>query len=216
MRKWLLLALVVVWTSAASPTPAHAEQPTPQAAVALAQRDVNVFWSNVLADWNVSSRPPALRWYNTAQGPGRIRTPCGRIMVNNAAYCSANGTIYLDARFARHFFETVGDYALFTIIAHEWGHHVQHLTGIDRDYQRGRLTGKQIELQADYWAGVYTRSAERRGILEAGDLEEALTITRAAGDMPGAEPNRGRPHGTAQERYDAFLSGYQSGDPEQC
>ena len=216
MRKGFLLAVLVAFTAVGAPARARAEQPTTQAAVALAWRDVNRFWSNVLEEWKVSSQTPLLRWYNTAKSPGRIRTPCGRLMLYNAAYCPTNNTIYLDARFAQHHFETVGDYALFTIVAHEWGHHIQHLVGIDRSHERGEITGKQIELQADCWAGVYTWSAKRRGILEQGDLEEALTTTLAAGDMPGTEAGAGRAHGTPRERYDAFLSGYRSGDPATC
>ena len=216
IRYILALTLIVICTAVGSPAPAGAEQATPQAALALARRDINRFWSGVLKSWGVPYWAPAVQWYNTSQRPGSIATPCGRIRVGNAGYCGRNGTIYLDARFAQRSFQRVGDYAIFTIVAHEWAHHIQNITGVTRDYQRGNLTTRQLELQADCWGGVYTRSTERRGILEEGDLEEALTLTLAAGDIPGTDPDDPRAHGTPEERYDAFLSGYQNGDPNRC
>ena len=156
IRQILILTLITILAAVAVPQTVSAEQASASAAVSFARRDVNLFWSGVLKRWSVPYRTPALVWYNTAQKPGPVATPCGTMVVNNAGYCPKNQAIYLDARFSERHFRTEGDFALFTIVAHEWGHHIQKLTGVQRAYEQGQLTTKQLELQADCWAGVYT------------------------------------------------------------
>jgi predicted metalloprotease len=117
------------------------------------------------------------------------------------------------------------------VIAHEVGHHVQKLMGIEpkvREMQRNaseteanRLSVR-MELQADCFAGVWGHSMQQQGVLEAGDLKEALDAAQAIGDDRLQQQSQGRvipdsfTHGTSEQRYSWFKRGFDSGDPGQC
>ena len=124
-----------------------------------------------------------------------------------------------------------GDFALGYVLAHEVGHHVQNVLGIAqkvREMQRGASQAEanrlsvMMELQADCFAGVWGRSVQRQGLLEHGDLEEALNTATAIGDDRLQRRQTGRvvpdsfTHGTSQQRYAWFKRGFDSGDPGQC
>lgn len=100
------------------------------------------------------------------------------------------------------------------MVAHEWGHHVQHLRGYQRSEAPtvfGDLYSIQLELMADCYAGVWAQDADTRGILEPGDVEEAVLLALRIGDAPGTSPYDPSSHGTNPQRVKAFLDGYLDG-----
>jgi predicted metalloprotease len=135
-------------------------------------------------------------------------------------YCPRDRNVYIDLNFYRELkdrFGAPGDFAQAYVIAHEVGHHVQHLLGLDSG--GGSVA---LELQADCLAGVWGNSTERRSLLESGDVEEALTAAAAIGDDKLQKEATGvvRPetftHGSSQQRVQAFKKGFRSGQFEAC
>lgn len=157
---------------------------------------------------------------------GNVRTSCGIMSANNAAYCSATNAIYYDEVFvarqrkeAARQLRSDGDMAGVGIIAHEMGHAVAIQLGA-----QSRIPYEN-EAMADCLAGSFARESERNGSLEPGDLEEAFAGLAAAGDpeirMTGnarvdnrrAERLRLMGHGTSDQRMSNFQAGYSSGTP---
>ena len=160
--------------------------------------------------------------------PGAVvPTACGASADDAAAfYCPTDDTIYVAQQFASDLYHGVtrgfpgesagygraaGDFAVAYVIAHEYAHNVQQELGIFASF-----TGRQarpFELQADCMSGLWANSVYEQGLLEAGDLEEALQTALAIGDFEvGSEQH----HGTPNERRDALLAGYEGGDPSVC
>ena len=145
-------------------------------------------------------------------------------------YCPADGYVYLDESFFDELsqrFGAPGDFAKAYVIAHEFGHHVQNLLGIDDQVREAvqRNPGDQNalsvrqELQADCLAGVWGHSANERGLLEAGDVEEGLGAAAAVGDdrlTQGRASPDSFTHGTSEQRTRWFKRGFDSGDPQDC
>jgi predicted metalloprotease len=146
-------------------------------------------------------------------------------------YCPGDRKAYLDLDFLGELQERLGaegDFAAAYIIAHEVGHHVQKLLGTsDRVSADGKDRGPKsnavrLELQADCYAGVWGAHASRRGLLEGGDLEEALGAAGAIGDDTLQRRAKGRvspesfSHGTSEQRVRWFKKGMESGDPRAC
>ena len=133
---------------------------------------------------------------------------CGNFVPNAGPgfYCSRDQTIYISIDVLSNIGNTVGDFAWITILAHEWGHHVQAIEGLSPG------AGNSFELQADCLSGSYARDAATRGFLQHGDLVEVITISVIGGDDPAAFP-RDRPgaHGTSDDRIAAFMRGYLDG-----
>jgi predicted metalloprotease len=142
---------------------------------------------------------------------------CGGIAQRAAGpfYCPDNYTIYFPSSFTvrntGRTFEGYGDFAVATVMAHEFAHHVQNLLGILQS-----TYSIQHELQADCLSGTWATTIYYEGRLEEGDVEEAITLLANIGDMPGTLRTDPRAHGTYQERIDWFWHGYQTGDPDQC
>jgi uncharacterized protein len=123
-----------------------------------------------------------------------------------------------------------GDFAQAYVLAHEVGHHVQTILGINQDVQRRSREDPQIanelsvrlELQADCFAGVWGASAYSRGVLQPGDVEEGIAAAEAVGDDRIQERTQGRidpetfTHGTSEQRVRWFRVGFDTGDPEAC
>ncbi|MGB3766081.1 MAG: neutral zinc metallopeptidase [Phormidesmis sp.] len=149
-------------------------------------------------------------------------------------YCPADQQLYIDLGFyqdLRNQLGAPGDFAQAYVVAHEVGHHVQNLLGISdqvRQAQRrvskteaNELSVKQ-ELQADCFAGVWGASAQSRGLLEAGDVEEALNAASQIGDDKLQKRQQGYvnpdsfTHGSAAQRQEWFNRGFSSGDVDQC
>lgn len=151
-------------------------------------------------------------------------------------YCPADRKVYLDLSFfdeLQRRFGAPGDFAQAYVLAHEIGHHVQTVTGIEaqvRQRQSSRPSDKnelsvRMELQADCFAGVWGYHANRTpgGIdLDDGDVEEALGATAAIGDdriqrrTTGTVNPESFTHGSAEQRVSWFRRGFQSGDPKSC
>jgi predicted metalloprotease len=143
-------------------------------------------------------------------------------------YCPGDQKLYLDFDFFRELtreFKAPGDFAQAYVIAHEVGHHVQNLLGTMSKVQRAGENNRlsvALELQADCYAGVWGYYAQQKGILEAGDVEEALRAAAAVGDDMIQHRTQGYvvpdsfTHGTSQQRVDWFSRGMQSGDIRQC
>lgn len=127
--------------------------------------------------------------------------------MNNAFYCSASNSIYYDYNFMSRMYSQVGDYAAVSILAHEWGHLVQTQLGISN----GRAFSIHMELQADCLSGAYTQYAEKMGVLEEGDMEEAGVGLFGAGDPKGMPWFAPLAHGKSMQRISAFLDGYKGG-----
>ncbi len=108
-----------------------------------------------------------------------------------------------------------GDFSVAYVMAHEYAHNLQAESGLLASPERPFQTHPQykLELHADCWAGVWAKSAELRGLLEPGDLQEGQQAARLAGDYAVTEAGH---HGTPQQRVDAFTSGYDAGSPAAC
>jgi uncharacterized protein len=148
-------------------------------------------------------------------------------------YCPADQRVYLDLGFFRELrdrFDAPGDFAQAYVIAHEIGHHVQRLLGIEAEVReeqqadpgRANDLSVRMELQADCLAGVWAFTAEQTNMLEAGDLREGLAAAAAVGDdrLQREAGQRVSPeswtHGSSDQRVEWFRRGFGSGDPNSC
>ena len=163
-----------------------------------------------------------------------VDTGCGQASSQTGPfYCPLDRKMYLDLGFFRDLasrFNAPGDFAQAYVVAHEIGHHVQTLTGINQQVseasaenpdQRNQLSVR-MELQADCLAGVWAHSTYERGLLEEGDLEEGLTAAASVGDDRIQAEATGRispetfTHGTAEQRASWFKKGFDQGDASAC
>lgn len=160
---------------------------------------------------------------------GQVSSPCGYASAATGPfYCPGDYNLYLDFDFFRELkneFRAPGDFAQAYVIAHEVGHHVQNLLGtmakIQRQGQNNRLS-VGLELQADCYAGVWANYAQKKGLVETGDAEEAIRAAAAVGDDMIQKRTQGFvvpesfTHGSAQQRMQWFARGMQSGDMRRC
>lgn len=164
----------------------------------------------------------------------RTSTGCGPGTSGTGPfYCPPDQGVYIDLGFFKELsdrFGAPGDFAQAYVIAHELGHHVQNLLGIDdrvreqsgRDRGRANDLSVRQELQADCFAGVWGHAAYSRKLLESGDLEEGLAAAESVGDdriqaSAGVEVNPETwTHGSAKQRQTWFRRGFDRGDPERC
>jgi predicted metalloprotease len=148
-------------------------------------------------------------------------------------YCPGDQKIYIDLWFFRELrtrFRAPGDFAQAYVIAHEVGHHVQNLLGtMDQvNAARGRVSARQnndssvrLELQSDFYAGVWAHYAEKKGVVEPADFEEALGAASAVGDDRLQREGQGYvvpdsfTHGSSEQRVGWFRRGFESGDVRQ-
>ena len=192
--------------------------------------DTEDTWGAIFKDMGRQYPQPKLVMYR-----GATRTACGTGQsVMGPFYCPADSTVYIDLSFydeMRNKLGAGGDFAQGYVIAHEVGHHVQKLLGIEpkvRQLQQNasqaeanRLSVK-MELQADCFAGVWGYNMQKQDYMETGDLQEALNAAEAIGDDRLQQQSQGRvvpdsfTHGTSQQRYTWFKRGFDSGDPAQC
>ena len=161
---------------------------------------------------------------------GNDRSGCGfASAATGPFYCPADNRVYIDLSFyddLKNRFQAPGDFAMAYVIAHEVGHHVQHLLHISDQVheQQSRSDEKtanelsvKLELQADYFAGVWAHYIQNKNILEAGDVEEALNAANAIGDDRLQEQSQGYvvpdafTHGTSEQRMKWFRKGFESG-----
>lgn len=186
-------------------------------------------WENIFAtQLDRNYRPPVLVLYS-----GVTRSPCGGASGGTGPfYCPADSKAYLDTTFFTTLSQRLGaqgDFAAAYVVAHEVAHHVQNLLGIlPRVNEARRRAGEaeanaltvRLELQADCLSGVWARNVE--GLMERGDLEEALNAARMIGDdhlqrQAGQVP---RPHtfthGTSEQRERWFARGFDTGQVADC
>jgi predicted metalloprotease len=163
-----------------------------------------------------------------------VQSGCGSASAGMGPfYCPADEKVYIDLGFYRELrsrFGAPGDFAQAYVLAHEIGHHVQHLLGIDESVRERQAASSAsanelqiaMELQADCLAGAWAHSTERRQLLEENDVEEAMNAAAAVGDDRIQKQASGRvnpeswTHGSSRQRMTWFVKGLRSGDPSVC
>ena len=200
--------------------------------VGVVLADTEEIWAPVLQDQaGIDYRDPTLVLFR-----GVVQSACGGASsAMGPFYCPGDERVYLDTDFFDMMAERMGaggDFAAAYVIAHEVGHHVQNLTGVlgEVNGQRARLPEAEAnqlsvatELQADCYAGIWARQAQERfGTLDVGDLDEAMRAAEAVGDDV-IQADAGRTpvpdsftHGSAAQRQDWLMRGFDSGDMRQC
>ncbi|ANO53155.1 KPN_02809 family neutral zinc metallopeptidase [Woeseia oceani] len=230
----LMQGLEVVNSSSQSsqPLPDDLQNDPTANRVAVVLADTEEVWSRIFDSGGQTYQPPTLVLFT-----GSTRSACG---LGQAAmgpfYCPADRKAYIDLSFfedLRDRFGAPGDFAQAYVLAHEVAHHVQNLLGVSgrvRELQQqGRNQAEvnqlsvRLELQADCFSGVWANRAEQMfGILEDGDLEEALNAATAIGDDRLQRQSRGSvapdsfTHGTSAQRKRWFKAGFDTGDPDAC
>lgn len=192
--------------------------------------DTEDVWNKLFSDMGQDYADPTLVLFRDG-----VQSACGSA---NAAmgpfYCPGDHQVYIDLSFYQDLqtrFNAPGDFAMAYVVAHEVGHHIQSLNGTSEKVARLRqqLSEKEynrysvmLELQADFLAGVWAHHAQRmKGILESGDIEEALNAANAIGDDRLQKQSQGRvvpdafTHGTSAQRMYWFKKGYETGDMSQ-
>ncbi|AXU94068.1 neutral zinc metallopeptidase [Erwinia persicina] len=222
--------------SSAAPTAQQQQRQTTPKEDEAAQFTRTVFaltedtWQKLFRQMDKTWQPPTLVMYRN-----QTATACGSGQsAMGPFYCPADSKVYIDLSFYDEMTQKLGaggEFAQGYVIAHEVGHHVQHLLGIDkkvREMQQGasRVQVNQLsvkmELQADCFAGVWGHYMQQENVLETGDLESALNAAQAIGDDRLQQRSQGRvvpdsfTHGTSQQRYTWFKKGFDSGNPGQC
>ena len=186
-------------------------------------------WRDVFSKNGRQYREPTLVLFTD-----RVDSACG--MAGAAVgpfYCPGDEKVYIDLSFyeqLRRQFKAPGDFAQAYVVAHEVGHHVQKLLGISEriDAAQARMSKREanqlsvrLELQADFFAGMFARYVQNQGMLEAGDIEEALRAASAVGDDQIQRQTTGQvvpdsfTHGTSEQRLRWFRKGYETGDMRQ-
>ncbi len=199
--------------------------------VSVVLADTEDTWNALLPQVGAKYREPNLVLFS-----GGVDSACGYAQsAVGPFYCPGDEKVYLDLNFFDELsrrFGAPGDFAQAYVIAHEVGHHVQNVLGIEAQVRqaRGSMSETQanelsvrVELQADCFSGVWANRAQiERGLLEPGDIEEALGAASAVGDDTLQKQAGGRvvpdsfTHGSAQQRMRWFDAGYRSGDPKAC
>ena len=182
-------------------------------------------WRQILpAQGRVRYQDPKLVLFS-----GQVSSACGYASAATGPfYCPGDRNLYLDFAFfdeLRREFKAPGDFAQAYVIAHEFGHHIQNLTGVMDQVQRAGENNRlsvALELQADCYAGIWANFAAKQGRVETGDAEEAIRAAAAVGDDMIQKRTQGYvvpdsfTHGSAQQRMQYFAKGMQSGDMKQC
>ena len=198
--------------------------------VGVVLADTEDVWKTLFQEMGERYEEPKLVLFS-----GQVRSACGfASSASGPFYCPADRNVYIDLVFYKELkqrFGAPGDFAQAYVIAHEVGHHVQNLLGISDNLHamRGRVSEAEynrmsvrLELQADFFAGVWAHHADRmKGILEKGDVEEALGAANAIGDDTLQRQTQGHvvpdsfTHGSSEQRMRWFLKGLETGDLSQ-
>lgn len=195
-----------------------------------AVNDVSEYWTaqypnNFQGEW---------RDAQTVFFSGSTMTGCGQASSQMGPfYCPADELVYFDLDFLTQLqnqFGATGDLAAQYIVAHEYGHHLQNVLGVSSEVTRlqqqnpaqANRYSVALELQADCFAGTWARAADERGLLEPGEIQEALNAAAAVGDDRIQEQSGMRvdpesfTHGSAEQRVQWFRRGYDTGNPQRC
>lgn len=199
--------------------------------VSVVLKDTEDIWAKIFQEQlNSSYSEPKLVLFTS-----EVQSACGfASAASGPFYCPADRQVYIDLSFydeLKNRFGAPGDFAMAYVVAHEVGHHVQNLLGIsDKLHKaRGQVSEEEynqlsvkLELQADFFAGLWAHYDDKlKGVIEAGDIDEALTAANAIGDDRLQMEARGYvvpesfTHGTSEQRMFWFKKGYTSGDVSQ-
>ncbi|HMH01684.1 MAG TPA: neutral zinc metallopeptidase [Terriglobales bacterium] len=191
--------------------------------------DAQRTWRDMLAQQGKEYRNAKLVLFRNS-----VDSACG--LASSATgpfYCPREEKVYIDLGFfneLKNRFGAPGDFAQAYVLAHEIGHHVQNLLGIDGQVRQAQNSNPRVrnqmsvrlELQADCLAGVWGHSTAQRNILESGDVDEGLAAAAAVGDNRLQRMTAGQvspdsfTHGTSEQRSQWFLSGFKSGSIANC
>jgi predicted metalloprotease len=194
--------------------------------VSVVLKDTEDVWGDMLTNY----QKPKLVLFSNA-----VQSACGSASAAvGPFYCPGDEKVYIDLSFFRELkerFGAPGDFAMAYVVAHEVGHHIQNLIGTsDKVHSLQQRTGEaegnklsvKLELQADFYAGVWAHHAQQmKGILEPGDINEALTAANAIGDDRLQQQSQGQvvpdafTHGTSAQRMYWFKKGFETGDLKQ-
>lgn len=188
---------------------------------------LNKTWQPIFARSNIPFSAPKLVFYsqNGRSGCGAAQSAMGPF------YCPSDNGIYIDTDFYREMEQRLGaggDFARVYVMAHEYGHHVQTLTGLSeqvrsaqsQDQRRANNLQVRMELQADCYAGVW--AARNKDRIDPGDVEEGMTAAHAIGDDTLMKNAGQRPveaaftHGSSAQRMEWLRKGLQSGNEDEC
>ncbi len=211
------------------PTGAPANDPQAEF-VAVVLADTEDTWTRVFQQGGERYQPPMLVLFTDA-----VESACG---TNSAAvgpfYCPLDRKVYIDLSFYRELdqqFGAPGDFAQAYVLAHEVGHHVQTLIGVSERVNQVRQRSGEVEsnqlsvlqeLQADCFAGVWGHHAERRNLLDPGDVEEGMQAAASIGDDTIQRRGRGRvspeswTHGSSAQRVEWLRRGLTQGTMDAC
>ena len=213
-------------TSTPSARPTSAADDELKRFVAVVLADTEDVWSGIFQQTGRRYADPKLILFSD-----QVQSACGVAGSSvGPFYCPGDQNVYIDLAFYRQLRDRLGapgDFAQAYVIAHEVGHHVQSLLGIsDKVHSaQSRMSRSQandlsvrLELQADFFAGLWAKQAKDKGFLEAGDIEEALGAASAVGDDRLQRQSQGRvvpdsfTHGTSEQRVRWFRKGLETGD----
>ncbi|RUM96967.1 flagellar biosynthesis protein FlgM [Pseudaminobacter arsenicus] len=187
-------------------------------------------WSGIFQAEGLTYEEPTMVLFS-----GQTRSACGfASSASGPFYCPGDHKLYIDLTFYDQLerqFGAAGDFAQAYVLAHEVGHHVQNLTGVLPKFNQMRQSmveaqanemSMRVELQADCFAGIWGHFTDQKGLLDAGDLEEALNAAQQIGDDTLQRRTQGYVvpesfnHGTSEQRVTWFNRGFQSGKLEDC
>ncbi|MCW3073396.1 MAG: metalloprotease [Flaviaesturariibacter sp.] len=215
--------------TASSNAPRSAEEEQLAKFVKVVLADTEDTWGELFQRSGERYPAPTLVLFTDA-----VQSGCGNASAQSGPfYCPADQKLYIDLSFygeLQNRFGASGDFAMAYVVAHEVGHHIQTLMGTSQKMaqMRSRLSQEEynqysvrMELQADFYAGVWAHFQKGKGYLEAGDIEEALNAANAIGDdriqrQSGGSINpESFTHGTSAQRMHWFKRGYDTGDVSQ-
>jgi len=198
--------------------------------VATVLADTEDVWGAVFREAGAEYPEPKLVLFD-----GQVRSACGfASAASGPFYCPGDRRVYIDLSFfqeLRRRFDAPGDFAQAYVIAHEVGHHVQNVVGTlpkinemrqSLDERRANALSVRVELQADCYAGIWANRTAQKGLLEEGDIEEALNAASQLGDDMIQRRTQGYVvpdafnHGSAEERASWFRRGYEKGTLDAC
>lgn len=216
-------------SGSSGPAVTSAEEDERYEFVKFVLNDVQDTWTRVFAQSGERYQRATLVVFREA-----VQSACGYAdAASGPFYCPADQKVYIDLSFYDELkarFGAPGDFAQAYVIAHEIGHHLQNLLGIEAQVRRlqearpaqANDLSVRMELQADCYAGVWGHSTGQRDILERGDVEEGLNAAAAIGDDRIQEMTTGRvvpdrfTHGSSAQRVRWFRTGLQTGDLRSC
>ena len=217
-------------TTQVNPAPQGGQPTEIQQFVSVVLKETEDVWNGIFQQNGQAYPEPKLVLFEQA-----VRSACGSASsASGPFYCPADSKIYLDTSFFQQLerqFQASGDFAKAYVIAHEVGHHVQNVIGVLPKFNQMRRSLSQseanqmsvrVELQADCFAGIWAHYTDQKGLLERGDLDEALNAAEQIGDDAIQRRTQGYivpesfNHGTSEQRREWFRRGFDTGRLQSC